>query len=185
MKNEYEIRANGVHVHVTSCSQVNKLTKILLLSLMPFTAALIAWLFIFLNPLDETIILFPLALISLTLIFFTARLVAWKIYGKEHIIVNTKSVSYYYEYGFLQTKIYTTDYHKLALGFESICYKNSVEMGKLLLVNYNEKNHLPEPIFESSILLPKEKLVEIDLCIRQLFAIEFFEAHRFIPFSLN
>jgi hypothetical protein len=60
-----------------------------------------------------------------------------------------------------------------------------VEFGKLNFVDFKEEDNLQYQIHETTVLLPHDKIVEIDAHISEVFKREYFENMNFIPYSLN
>lgn len=129
--------------------------------------------------LNKILILFIL------FIFLPIRFLAWNLFGKESLIVNTKTISYCYDYGIIRTNLKTIHYDRLGTGFLSNRKDNEKEFGNLIFYNYNKDNNLPEVIHQTSVLIELEKLKEIDLLIQIIFENEFNEKHGFTAYSLN
>jgi hypothetical protein len=99
--------------------------------------------------------------------------------------VNTKTISFCYDYGILKTNLKTIHFDRLGTGFQIIREENDIEIGKLIFYNYRVKDNLPEVIHQTSVLLDNIDINEIDLEISNLFVNEFNERNGFIPYSEN
>lgn len=184
MKNQIDINNDGSNVYATLHVKANPIGIILLMTLVAivfaFFAAL-AWSAVE----DAPVYIFPLLIIGALLAAFPGRYLIWNLAGKEHLIVNTKTISYHYNYGLFKTHMKTMGFHRLALGFEPEQSDKGHKKGNLIFYNYREDTGLPEVIHATTVLLEKEKIEELDSEIRRLFEKEYIETSPFMDFSLN
>lgn len=108
------------------------------------------------------------------------RLALWNIFGKELIILNTKSVSYQRSYGIIETNLRTQPFQHLRIASVVTKEDSGMEYSKLQFYNYNEHD-VAELLLESSITLPEHYIAAIFQRVDALFAPE----EGFPPISLN
>ena len=181
MKNKININTDGVNVYVDLKVVSNLMGRVLLGLMILALVVLSVWAVLSAEG-------FPIGfylVVALTM-FFAVKYFLWNVYGEESIVINTKSINYSYSYGFLQTNLKTITFHHLGTGYEKIKMGGGqTELGKLLFYNFNKENNLPELIFESTVLVPKEQIAIMDQWIKDLFLSELYGDMRFIPYSLN
>ena len=184
MKNRIDIKNDGKNVYATLHVKANPIGIIILMTLVAiafaFFAAL-AWTAVD----DAPVYIFPLLIIGGLLAAFPGRYLVWNLAGKELLIVNTKTISYHYNYGLFKTNMKTLNFNSLALGFEPEQSDKGHQKGNLVFYNYREDTGLPEVLHATTVLLEKEKIEELDLEIRRLFEKELIETSPFLDFSLN
>lgn len=185
VKNTVTIDSDGINVYVNATVKINPVIKILISILAVIVFALFMTLVTHIRHNDVKAFIIPLLIMSFLLIYFVARPVMWNLFGQEVLIINTKSISYCYEYGIIRTRLKTIKFHRLGIGYEKVRYFDQIEYGKLCFVDYNEDDNLPSQIHETTVLLPHGKIKEIDNKISDIFNREYFERMNFIPYSLN
>jgi len=107
------------------------------------------------------------------------------LFGKEYIIINTKSLSYYRDYGIYKTNLKTLRNNKLGTGFEWSRTFDNIEYGNLMFEKYNDENDLPEHLYTTSVVLKFENIEKIDKEISKLYKIKTNQEFGFHPISLN
>jgi len=130
-------------------------------------------------------IIHPALLLLIFIIGFSVKYFLWNKFGVEELIVNTKSISWVYDYGFFRTNTKTVKYDRLGTGFERIRGLENEELGRLVFYNYREEDNLPEFIHQTTVLLKKEEINEFDKQISNVFENEFSYKNGFIAFSEN
>ena len=95
------------------------------------------------------------------ILFFSFKYFIWNIAGEEWIIVNDRSISYQYQYGFVRTKLKSISFNQLVVVPQWIGMAEREEGGKLFFFDYSEKHGIPEVIHNTTIILPKEVIQEI------------------------
>ncbi len=182
--NKTRISTDGISVYVSSGVQVSLFPKIILVLCNILIYGFIAWAVFYNSEENDGKTVVGISLLVLLVFCTLTRYTFWNFFGKENIIVNTKVISYNYDYGFFQTKLKTVKINKLATGIENERIIDDVEYGKVVFIGY-DSNGLPTNIFETTILLSKADLKEIDTMIRQIFLNEFFDASKFTGYNLN
>ena len=185
MKNSINLKSDGINVYATMSVKAKIIGKIVLSILI----ILLVVFFVFitssieLQEFGKAII--PLLLFFGILFFFSFRYLVWNLFGKEELIINTKTISYCYDYGVIKTNLKTVHYDKLGTGFVSSRVVNGVEFGNLIFYNYKKEDNLPDLIHQTSVLIDVQRINEINMLIQQVYENEFFEKNNFIGFSIN
>jgi energy-coupling factor transporter transmembrane protein EcfT len=185
MKNKLEIHNDGINVYVTLLVNSHIIGKTIL---SIFVILLIGGLVYFPTTIPKEEIpsfIFPILIFGFLIFFFPVRYLFWNIYGKENLIINTKSLSHCNDYGVFKTNLKTYPHSRLGTGFEHIRTTDNIKFGKLVFIKYNEENNLPEHLYETSVLLDSENIKLIDEEISKLYEIELNDNFNFEPFSVN
>ena len=87
-----------------------------------------------------------LIIFTVILLSFLTRYTLWNFWGKENLIINTKSVSYQHDYGLLKTSYTTKKIHSKLI---VVCDKKEgvADMVQCGFITYHEMNHLPTEIY--------------------------------------
>ena len=185
MNNRVKVNTDGINIYVSLLVKSNKKGQIAM------SIIILILLFILGAMINETNddnlkdYVFPITIFAILIIVFPVRYLIWNLYGKEHLIINTKSISHNFDYGIYQTNLKTIKHDKLASGFELVRKEGEVEKGNLVFYDYRKEDNLPIQIYQTSVLLDKEKVNMIDAEIRQIYEDEFNEKYDFIGFSPN
>lgn len=110
---------------------------------------------------------------TFVLIVFPVRYLIWNCYGKEFIIINNKSLSYYYSYKFLETNLKTKLINELSIAIEVVKEDETDKYGRLIFYNISEETNLNEFLFQTSVLL---KYQDLELIRKEIFNV-FFDEH--------
>ncbi|MGZ5243771.1 MAG: hypothetical protein ACXWDO_01765 [Bacteroidia bacterium] len=176
MKNQVQISSDGINIYIISNVKAKAAGKIIM---GIFAVAFLLLLIGLISQIENQGpgILVPILFLGLIFWFVILRYLLWNIYGEEIIIINKKTISYQYNYGLYQSNRTILKHKNLFTSIDEIRSFKDVPHGKLLFFSYDD-NDLPQLLFESTILLPLEKLKEIEKEINNLF-VEYFS------FSLN
>lgn len=185
MRNIVHKHNDGINFYATFQVKANPVGKVVLslMLLVLMTVYIFVVSTITKNDLRET--LFPMILVFVLILLFPVRYLLWNLFGKETLIVNTKTISYRYDYGIIRTNLKTIPFDRLGIGFHVERIENTMEHGKLLFYNYRKEDHLPVLIHQTSVLLDTIDRNEIDLEISSLFMHEGSENNGFFPYSEN
>lgn len=185
MRNTINKHNDGINFYATFNVKANTLGKVVL-SIM-ILLLMIVYIFIISTITKNEIreMIFPMILIFVLILVFPVRYLLWNSFGKETLIVNTKTISFCYDYGIFKTNLKTIHFDRLGTGFQLIREENDIEFGKLIFYNYRFKDNLPEVIHQTSVMLDTIDINEIDQEISNLFVNEFDERNGFIPYSVN
>jgi hypothetical protein len=185
MKNTIEISSDGINVYAQLRVKANKVGQVILSVMIVLLVTLFFFLLASIDADELGSFLIPLVLIFTLIITFPVRFLVWNLVGKEHLIVNTKTINYYYDYGIIRTSMKTIPYERLGTGFEKVQAKNGIEKGNLLFYNFRKEDLLPQVIHQTTVLVDLEKIHQLDNEIQAIFLNEFQDKHGFIGISLN
>lgn len=103
-------------------------------------------------------------------ISFPIKYAIWNILGKETLIINKKSISHQYNFGFISNNLKTFPFTDLQINFEDILIDEKKNFGKIYFYEIDEKTDLPKLLHNTSIYISEENyhkiLVEIDHIFR-------------------
>ncbi len=185
MKNEYEINNDGVNIYLTLFVKSHPIGKILL---SIFTLTLIILLIYIASTSsikDEPQSVFGIIIFGAFIFFVPFRYLLWNLFGKEHLIINTKTLSYNRDYGIYRTNLKTKYHERLGLGIEHTRTFENIEYGNLIFNTYNKDSDLPELLYSTSINLELKKINNIENEIEKLYDIGIDENIEFSKASLN
>lgn len=185
MKNLLIKYEDGINLYATFSVKANVTGKVILSMMILLLLTIYFFVASTITKDDLREMLIPLILIFFLIIFFPVRYLLWNLFGKETLIINTKTVSYSYDYGILKTNLKTIHFDKLGTGFQFVKEQDEIESGKLIFYNYREKDNLPEIIHQTSVILNIIDIHKIDMELSKIFANEFNEKNGFIPYSEN
>jgi hypothetical protein len=185
MKNTIEIRSEGVNVYAELGVKASAVGKVIVIVMLVFVIVAISLLLSTVKEEDIGSVLIPVFLIGSLLIAFPVRFLIWNMFGKEILIITTKSISYQYDYGILKTNLKTISYDKLGTGFDKFKSHEGIMKGYLIFYNYNKETNIPEPIHETTVLVECEKIELLDAAIDKIFVNEFHDKNGFIFTSPN
>ncbi|HWW38956.1 hypothetical protein [Pedobacter sp.] len=100
---------------------------------------------------------------------FFGWLTLWNFYGKELLVINTKSLSYQHIYGFYKTAQITKKINKaLNISLVQAGIHHETEHFNLIFESYNTCD-LPEEIYRTALPITKKDLDILKINIRQLY----------------
>ncbi len=184
MKNRCDIHSDGICIYIETRVGAKLIGKVIMIifNILGWTLFLTACILIPGEELGEFII--PLGGWLIILIFVIGRFSAWNFWGKERIRVNTKSISYNRSYGLIETNVKIIKISRLGLSYQKVRFLDDAEHGKIVFFNYDENNN-PINVFETTILMRKEKIDEIFNLINEIFKNEMYEKYNIVPFTEN
>jgi len=169
MKNTVDIKSDGINVYITSNVQANKKGKIVLTILNSSVLIFYIWFISSLKNEEAGKFLVPVVLMFIMFVFFPWRYWFWNFFGKEIIIINTKTITRHYHYGILQTNPKTLPHNRLATTYEFVRNFENEEFGRLHFISYNIDTNLPEALFQTSVIIPKKAINRIEMEIQNVF----------------
>lgn len=172
MQNIYSKRYDGVNLYLEFTVKTKLIGKLVLSLFILLCFVVIIYLTISAAKDDNNYyseFITPALIFTLVLIAFPVRYLIWNCYGKEFLILNTKSLSYYYSYRFLETNVNTKLINDLSIAIETVKENEDGKYGRLVFYNVNETTNLQEFIFQTSVLLKYEDLEQIRKEIFDLF----------------
>lgn len=169
--NKQTIHSDDLNVYVTYESSVKKWVKYLLLFLNILIYG--GLILIVANIPDSEMKFFALPVLGFAaLIFFTLTWsTVWNAYGKEILIINTKSFSYQKVYGLITTnlKTFRTD-DGISMNFNKELTYTKEQYGTIVFFKYNAAN-LPETMYQTSIKTSYSNYKELIECLNDFFRI--------------
>jgi len=185
MKNDFEIKNDGINVYVTFYVNSHPVGKILLTCFVVFLIGLLFYLPFTISDENISDYIFPFLIFGIIIFVFPVRYLLWNLFGKENVIINTKSLSYNRDYGVYRTNLKTLNHKRLGTGFEWTRTFDNIEYGNLVFEKYSDKNDLPEHIYTTSVVLNFESIEKINKEISKLYEIKMDKEFGFYPISLN
>ena len=183
VKSSNLIFSDGTCVYATFESDLKPISKwmLLLLNVVAYSGLIIS--FSLMTASDRITFLFPTLIMIGLLLATLTKTTLWNIYGRESIIISTKSVSYYRDYGWFTSQKKTEEFQiKLLLHFKEEGVKDQESMGLLHIVTHDEQD-FPITIFESNIKTEKAQFSKLCKLVKQLFTVD--ENKAIMKFSLN
>lgn len=185
MKNRINISTDGINAYAKIEVNASKI-GIQILTFFVFAEIIVFLvLLIQIKPEEVVSMIIPVLIVLVIFVGLPLKYLLWNLYGNEELIVNTKSISWSYYYGFFKTNLETVKYDRLGTGYEKVRGENEEEVGRLIFYNFREEDNLPELIHQTTVLLNKDEIKEFDNKISDIFANEFLNKNGFIPFSTN
>jgi hypothetical protein len=118
-----------------------------------------------------------------TLIFlaFLTWTTLWAFWGKENLIINTKSLSYQHDYGFFKTRYTVKSIHARLI---VISQKTDDEV-RCSFVSYQESNDLPLEIYSMTLPISEKECERINTLIEELYVDRLSDDYEFPYINLN
>jgi hypothetical protein len=169
MNNTLEITTDSINVFVTAKVKADLIGKWVLTVFN--IGLLIVYIAIIVNVEQSEIGKFfiPIILMFFPCVFFPWKYWFWNFFGKEFIIVNTKTITHYHDYGIVVQTPKTLTHRSLATSYELVKMEDGREYGRLHFISYDEQTDLPEKIFQTSVILSKEELESIQEHLKKIF----------------
>jgi hypothetical protein len=183
LKNTAEINSDGINVYVTSTIQAHPAGKIILTILNLLVLSAYIYLLTTIEEKEAVQFFIPLILMFIVLIFFPWRYWFWNFYGKEQVIINTKTITYFNDYGIIITKAKTLEHDRLNTSYESVREFDGEDFGRLIFWSYDKETNLPKQIYQTSILISRKEIEEIVQNITAVYEKEFHESSLFSFFE--
>ncbi|MCQ6960995.1 hypothetical protein [Mucilaginibacter aquariorum] len=161
MKDKTAIYSDEICIYISICANSPLYGKI---------ALLIADLLILSVLIFAIVLWIPgLLLVSAFFLFFLGKYSLWNFYGKENLIINTKTISYQHDYGFFKPAYTVVPFNKI-LNLQ-VAPAKPIE-NKELLVKFSSYNDddLPIEIYTISLSIPEEDVRRLNTLVKQLFA---------------
>ncbi len=183
MNNTVDINFDGINVYAFFSVKPNKVRMtILSIIIIVIVIALITGIS-FIRKSEITMFIFPIIIITFIAVILPLRILLWGVFGKETLIINTKTISFNYDYGIIRTNLKTIHHNNLATSFVPQRNENNKKVGYLAFYNYREKDNLPELIHQTTILIESDKIEEIVSRIQKLFYSEYVDNIDYIDYN--
>jgi hypothetical protein len=175
--NEFDIRYDGVCLYLSMKMKASIFAKLILgvlnFLLIPIIALMIA----------EHII--PGAIFFGVLLVLLIRYTMWNFWGGEYLIINSKSISYKYDYGFLLTNLTTKKIGKV-LNTEkiSIHQYGKPEQVTVQFSTYDQ-DELPELVYQLAIPISDKDAESLLMGVNIIFLDKVADDYSLPPLYLN
>jgi apolipoprotein N-acyltransferase len=105
---------------------------------------------------EDSNIMIPILLAGV--IFFSLKYLLWNIYGEEVVVINSKSLSYSYNYGVVKTSIKSIQSKSIRISYEITHSIDEQLFGHLVFRGNNPDNNLPYILHETAINIEEKVL---------------------------
>ena len=172
-----ELKRDYVHLHVLIEAETSNNVKGILIFFNICTLSIVV-----LSILDWLLALFVIGVL-LTALF--GWLTLWYGFGKEKLIINTKSLRYQYMYGLYTTKIETQPIKRaLNVSLTPSRERNGLEYFNVIFETYN-KFDVPEEIYRTSLAITRAEFAILKLSLRALYFEKVDPDYHRQPYILN
>lgn len=185
MRNEFEINSDGINIYLTLFVKSHPIAKILLSIIVLALIALLIYIASTLSIENDPKAALGIVIFGAFIFVVPFRYLLWNLFGKEHLVINTKTLSYNRDYGIFRTNPKTKYHKRLGLAFEHIRTFENIEYGNLIFNTYNKESDLPELLYSTSINLELNKINEIETEIEKLYNVGIDKNTVFTEISLN
>ena len=117
MKNRIEITSDGINAYAKIQVNASKIGIRVLSVLLVIELILIGWIYSNLKADETQSMAVPFLIIIIFFVGLPVKFLLWNVYGNEYLTVNTKSISWSYDYGFFRTNLKTVKYERLGTGY--------------------------------------------------------------------
>ena len=169
MKDKCVIRDDGINIYITLINVSRLIAKIGLIMMCIFLSLPFFIIIIYGGSDTPGGAAFGLIIFLILYIVLPLRLTIWNLFGKEHLIINTKTFSYQHDYGIILTNLKTQKIDLIGLGLNVIGQINDEDYGKLDISNFDKETDIPQLIYESSIYLTKSNFDTIIDNIKKIY----------------
>lgn len=170
-----DISLDGLQLNYTAKVQANPIGKVIVLLLF-FGAILFFGILIYYVGVNDTkAILMPIAAFVIIVGYFMGRYLLWNFYGREIICINSKVLTYQFDYGWFKTEKKDIAFVRLATDYPD---KEATEgTFEFVLDNGMEDEHSEEWGFvnhssihhTTTVVLPKIVLFTLDTELQKMF----------------
>lgn len=185
MRNDFTISNDGINVYIDIISRVKKAPLIVLGAFLMILLSTYFWGFNYIIKTKSFFLVLPAILVTIVTLWFPLRYFLWNLFGSETLIISTKSVSWSYDYGFIQIPLKTVPIKKMNIRFDVTNFEENEELGIVHVYKYIEETNLPEHIHKTTLTITQDQFKEIRHHISEIYRSEFEETHNFIAFSDN
>lgn len=156
-----ELKKDHVNLHVLIEAETSNVVKGILIFFNVCTLAIVT-----MSLIDWLLALF---VIGALLTFLFGWLTLWYGFGKEKLIINTKSISYQYKWGFYTTKLESQPLRKaLNISLAPSRERNGLEYFNVIFETYNNHN-VPEEIYRTSLAINRAEFALLKRSVRTLY----------------
>jgi hypothetical protein len=172
-----ELKKDYINLHVAIEAETSVVVKGILIFFNMCTLAIIV-----LSLVDWLLALF---VIGVLLMFLSGWLTLWYGFGKEKLVITSKSISYQYQYGFYTTKMDSQPLRRaLNISLAPSRERNGLEYFNVIFETYNEQN-VPEEIYRTALAINRAEFATLKRAIRTLYFERVDLNHHMQPYILN
>lgn len=117
MKNRIEINSDGINAYAKISVNASKLGIKILAGFLVLEIIIVLGLLWQLKSEEVISVIIPILIGLIIFVGLPIKYLLWNLYGNEELIVNTKTISWLYDYGFFKTNLQTVKYNRLGTGF--------------------------------------------------------------------
>ncbi len=143
MKNKIKISTDGINAYAKIEVNASRIGTQILSFLLLVEIFVLIGLLTQIKSEEIVSMIIPFVIVLLLFIGLPLKYLLWNLYGYEELIVNTKTISWSYDYGFFRTNLSTVKYYRLGTGYEKVRGDEKGEVGRLVFYNYRETDNLP------------------------------------------
>jgi len=185
MENKTEITTDGINLYINSSVQSKLIGRVILLALL---IIFISGIIFGLSMLDADEVgkgvIIPFIMV-IAMLYWGIKFLLWNTYGKELIIINSKSLSYKRSYGIIESNLTTLKFERLSYQFDPTTLLNDTQYGDLSFYKYREEDNLAEVLYEASVEISSETFDDIEEMYNQILFSEMNENLSFNTVSKN
>lgn len=172
-----ELKKDYINLHVVIEAETSKIVKGILIFFNVCSLAVVV-----LSVFDW---LLALLVIGVLLMSLFGWLTLWYGFGKEKLIITSKSISYQYQYGFYTTKMESQPLRRaLNISLAPSRERNGLEYFNVIFETYNQQN-VPEEIYRTSLAINRAEFAILKRSIRSLYFERVDPNHHIQPYILN
>jgi hypothetical protein len=172
-----ELKKDYINLHVAIEAETSKVVKGILIFFNMCTLAIVV-----LSLVDWLLALFVIGVLLMSLFGW---LTLWYGFGKEKLVITSKSISYQYQYGFYTTKVESQPLRRaLNISLAPSRERNGLEYFNVIFETYNEQN-VPEEIYRTSLAINRAEFATLKRAIRTLYFERVDLSHHMQPYILN
>ncbi|WLD24841.1 hypothetical protein NU10_05535 [Flavobacterium dauae] len=153
MQNTYSKKFDGINLHLEFIVKTKLIGKLVLSLFILLCFVVLVYLAIPSSKDDNgsSDFVVPIVIFTIVIVAFPVRYLIWNCYGKEYLIINTKTLSYYYSYHLINTTLKTKKYNKLSIAIEIVKDNEEGKLGRLVFFDENfkeiDKNQISNKIY--------------------------------------
>lgn len=175
--NEFDIRYDGVCLYLSIKTQASVYAKLILCLLNIMLISLII--------LSITVQIVALAIFLVALFLLLIRYTAWNFWGGEYVIINSKTISYQYDYGFLITAMTTKKIGKVLHSEKLVVHQYGKPEQQTIVFSTYDENELPETIYQLAIPISDKDAESVLLGVNIVFLDKVADDYSLPPLYLN
>ncbi|MGN7205081.1 hypothetical protein ACTHQF_12490 [Pedobacter sp. SAFR-022] len=172
-----ELKKDYVNLHVLIEAETSNVVKGILIFFNICTLAIVL-----LSLVDWLLALFVIGILLMALFGW---LTLWYGFGKEKLIINTKSISYQYMYGLYTTQPEAQPIKRaLNISLAPSRERNGLEYFNVIFETYN-KHNVPEEIYRTSLAITRAEFAVLKQSLRALYFEKVDPEYHRQPYILN